>query len=395
MNRAWLLWGATVIGSSVWIACGGTTELPPSGNAGVAGMAGSSGSGGGGFSGSAAGAGGSAGLGGAGGAVASWAACSVPGTCVKDYEGCCAPCGKETFESTVGVRRDAIDQYHLAECGTTTPACPMCPIQMDPNLTAFCVSGRCEAVDVRTDPVSSCVSDSDCTLRFPDCCNCAADPSMLIALRADSLSQYTKQICDPASDCPPCAGGIPPGYVAYCGPSNHCIVGQVQTPGACPAQLPNDSTSCWAEGQHCEYGSDIRMNCRANAWCKAGTWSVPSPMACPNLPPAGWDGCPKDMGASLLDCKGLDGTVCDMLTGGGGDGSMCVCDTCAGGPCSYPPHWYCVAPQPGCPAHAPNTGQSCSSEGQTCIYGACGTVTSAGRSCKQGIWHDEPVACPL
>ncbi|MBI5537286.1 MAG: hypothetical protein HY898_31480 [Deltaproteobacteria bacterium] len=388
--------------------CSGSTEVTPGpgsggsggGDGSVGGSGGTAGSGGVGGSGGTAGVGGATGgSAGTGGTEHGWDWCFGPGWCVKLYNGCCPACGLEKITDNTAVNRDPVQQatFRAAQCSDPTPGCPDCMTQTDPNLAAFCVAQHCEMIDVQTNDVSACNSEGDCMLRYPECCEQCGGPApqMLIAINKSQYSTYQDQACDPTSPaaCPPCVPVYPDDWMAYCGADKHCHAAQIQTPGVCPAQPPTGS-SCSQQGLQCEWGNDIRIECRQKATCSGGAWQMPPVPNCPPLPGAGVMGCPSDMGVSGTACAGLEGTICNMEQFGAG--AMCVCDPCTGGgPCTSYGRWSCLQPPAGCPTVAPELGQSCSPAGQLCVYGVCGTKTSAGRACKAGgAWVDEPIACP-
>lgn len=166
-------------------------------------------------------------------------------------------------------------------------------------------------------------------------------------------------------------------------------------PYECPPNVPTQGQLCAPSGMVCGYGDSVRIDCRMRAECGNGTWSVPL-KGCPPIPGPGQGGCPKGLDAGLTDCVGQEGAVCDMGTLA--VGASCECSQCGGaGPCSVTPRWWCAkAPTTaGCPALAPNIGQKCSPDGLWCHYGICGTPTSAGRTCKNGVWLETMVTCPL
>lgn len=387
-----------VLGSSLLVSCGGSVaDSQSASDAGSdSSLDGAGGSGGGsaGSSGSAGNAGTGGGSAGAGGS-ADWAHCQGPGWCTKEPKGCCGgPCGVPKLSDFDGVSQapGAQAAYQNYTCPQPTDACPGCMTEEQPNFTAFCENSSCRALDVREDQVSACETNADCVVRYPDCCeDCSPNATRLIALNKKQSGYYSSQVCSPmAGACPPCAPVYPDGYSAVCNAKKHCEV--KANPKLCPTELP--SGACSSNGMTCEYGNDIRISCRAKAVCVGGVWQ--STMAkCKGLPKAGEAGCPAAFPGSFQECKGLEGTVCDMASVS--LGALCECNQCSGGPCSQYGHWGCVAPpaNSSCPAIAPNLGQACSVGNSVCIYGVCGGPTSAGRRCAGGVWTDEPVACPL
>lgn len=353
----WAVAGAVMAATTslVWTGCGGATELGG-------------------------GTGGSAG-------TASWAVCDGPGQCVALTTGCCPPCGKPTLASVTGVNRARQSEFRADTCTDVDPVCPKCATGTEPNLVAFCTSGRCTALDVRQSELSACTSNGDCMLREPDCCvSCQPQASNLIAIATAHAADYSAAICGPGQACAACAPIYPAGYAAECSVNGHCIV--VYREHLCPVQQPGYGAACSNTGLTCEYGADLRPGCRTHATCTNGAWQI-AIAGCKPLPGPGQAGCPSTFPVTGV-CSS-EGLVCDM-----GQGAVCACGSCVGGLCSTMPHWGCAsAPStPGCPGVAPAVGTTCSQAGLDCLYGLCGTPTSAGRRCTGGAWQDEAVACP-
>jgi hypothetical protein len=319
------------------------------------------------------------------GAAPAWSLCSGSGTCTVAGRGCCGGCGRPTLDDVDAVNADpAMMAAHRGEtCSDPNPVCPACPTMPEPNLVAMCVSGQCSKLDLRTDPVSSCRVDDDCMLRTAPCCEpCVVAPGDLVAISKQAASSYQAGICTPAQACPACVPQYPAGYGAICNPAGHCEVAIV----ACPPEVPRHGSSCSGDDRACEYGQDLRLGCRTHAQCHAGAWEI-AISGCPPLPGPGQDGCPSDASATGL-CD-TDGLLCDMQ-----GGAVCACGACLG-PCSMEKRWWCAGPGAApCPAIAPELGSACSGDETACIYGVCGTTTSAGRRCVDRTWRDEPVACP-
>ena len=155
--------------------------------------------------------------------------CEGPGTCVLGAPGCCgAGCGTPPLATFVPIHWDK--QQALRD-GTCDPAqagmCPGCASMPEPNYQAFCRSTKCEGVDVRTDAISSCTADTDCTLRYASCCEpCGAPEFGLVALRPDARADFRAQVCLPnAGACSKCLVGYPATKKATCNTTTgHCVV---------------------------------------------------------------------------------------------------------------------------------------------------------------------------
>ncbi len=346
--RHWLAIGTVGFASGVIPACGATTERPP--------------------------------------IAQEFSLCDGPGQCTALTSGCCAPCGKPTLGHVQGVNIDRQPDFRAATCGDPDPGCPACATQLEPNLQAFCSANRCSALDIRAHAYSECASDTDCTLRYADCCgSCVPDVAKLIALSQAHLLDYGAAVCKPDQCLPACVQVMPERVRAVCA-TGHCAV--LEDPGICPATAPFQIRYCGQPGTVCEYGHDVRTNCRTRANCFDGYWMV-NAYECPPLPGPGQEGCPASVEQASGTCT--SGLLCDM-----GGGNICACGQCAGGPCSLDPHWSCAAPPTAtdCPAILPELGTACPSEALHCTYGVCGSESSAGRLCSGGYWRDDPVTCP-
>lgn len=82
----------------------------------------------------------------------------------------------------------------------------------------------CTAIDVRTDELSACTSDTDCKLRWGSgCCEdcAAAGPEELTAV--GNKVDFASAIC--GNELPPCCAPAPypPNAEAVC-KANHCAV---------------------------------------------------------------------------------------------------------------------------------------------------------------------------
>jgi hypothetical protein len=94
-------------------------------------------------------------------------------------------------------------------------------------VTAVCRMDTCNAIDIRTDELSACSTDSDCTLRWGvNCCElCATDTQNTGLVAVRKTPSYSEALCNPETPCPPCA---PPPYPAnasaVCNSTGHCEV---------------------------------------------------------------------------------------------------------------------------------------------------------------------------
>jgi hypothetical protein len=158
-----------------------------------------------------------------------YTACSGPGGCSLVAKTCCGVCGEATVSDMVGVTKTKEGAYRGAVCGMPPPPCPGCAsLIRDGSLMALCrgASPRCEAVDIRADPVSVCATDTDCVLQYNTCCQpCEVRSTELIALSTSQIEAFRKYVCVGDEVCSRCATPYPAGATAYCDPATkHCRV---------------------------------------------------------------------------------------------------------------------------------------------------------------------------
>jgi hypothetical protein len=115
------------------------------------------------------------------------------------------------------------DVHFMDVCPAPTP-CPTCPSGNNPNLVATCESAHCTGHDVSMMALSACTADSDCVIRYANCCSCSGDPSQVISVRADAESAVEQLFCDGGA-CPlDCAPRMDPNFAARCNATTgHCV----------------------------------------------------------------------------------------------------------------------------------------------------------------------------
>ncbi|MFT3773823.1 MAG: hypothetical protein QM820_51290 [Minicystis sp.] len=160
----------------------------------------------------------------------------------------------------------------------------------------------------------------------------------------------------------------------------------------CPAVDPiggASAVSCLGvpPGFRCTYGESVRPECRREWICNNGFWSTTGNL-CIEPPP---DACNLAEPTSNSMCGDNEGAVCTY----GPD--ICVCTSCAGGPCMQNAAWFCAkAPTGNCPPIVPNDGTVCDQPGAVCSYGLFCSATGTQAKCMNGLWKwDNDVACPL
>lgn len=153
------------------------------------------------------------------------AACGGPGECVLATNGCCGPCGFPALSDFTAVNEKNVEAFRKLTCPNPEDAvCPGCPTGIDKSLMAFCESGTCKPIDLRTHPFSMCDSDDDCVLRTSECCECGGDTSNPITINEASRSDYASVVCKPSTGCPECAP-VYPAVKPICDPTTkHCVV---------------------------------------------------------------------------------------------------------------------------------------------------------------------------
>jgi hypothetical protein len=162
---------------------------------------------------------------------------------------------------------------------------------------------------------------------------------------------------------------------------------------ACPAAqpTPGDPCSTSLDGLSCEFGTDPDLACNALLECSGGRWVV-STLATNAQEP----GCPtaRDPSCPASESQVPRGQSCSAaMTCGYADG---ICD------CMIPPlpavgslTWFCNAADTTCPSVRPRVGDSCTSGGQTCNYGACTLPQGVALQCDGGTWQPTDIPCPL
>jgi len=149
--------------------------------------------------------------------------------------------------------------------------------------------------------------------------------------------------------------------------------------GGCPSTAPTGG-ACAVEGRVCTYGDAPRIECRVQATCKSGQWSVTSTTC---AAPAPASQCPATTPAMPTGCDTPD-RVCRFP-----DGAECQCFANAA---LGPPKWTCnlpLTPAGACPPTPPNGGTHCAVSTLSCTY-ACGPLSarSVNAHCgEEGIWE--------
>lgn len=192
-----------------------------------------------------------------------------------------------------------------------------------------------------------------------------------------------KMCGDPCSTCPDGAPCMPQA----CDASGTCVSEEDVVCGGCPTEPPPDGTACAQVGLVCETEEGVILVCRSRTTCTADGWQTIAP-GCSSEPIVD-PNCPAAVPSGNCDVM-ADPSLCLYPE------TFCGCSNCLGGPCGGDAQWVCAMPPAApCPELAPKLGAPCADEGQSCVYGACPLGgTSGGRTCLNGVWTEDIVACP-
>jgi hypothetical protein len=147
-------------------------------------------------------------------------ACASHGSCTISQPGCCGiTCDPEAL---VAIASGTEELLRKATCDADGGvACPGCEMRVDENVQGWCIAGRCQKIDVRTESVSACATDDDCRLRYPGCCECGQTGPYLVAIAKSAESAYEQEVCAPSAACADCVPSYPTSRVATCNRSTH------------------------------------------------------------------------------------------------------------------------------------------------------------------------------
>jgi hypothetical protein len=135
---------------------------------------------------------------------------------------CCGSCAPKASDY-VALNRASVDDY-LANRLCTDRLCPECAPTGAEWLTATCVAGRCEVLDVRETELSACEVSADCRLRAGiDCCEDCGSTAAFVSLNVDSEAALRDLVCDSEFSCDACAPQ-PPDVL-----EPTCVTGRCQT----------------------------------------------------------------------------------------------------------------------------------------------------------------------
>lgn len=176
-------------------------------------------------------------------------ACRLPSDCAIVPVGCCAVCDGPNVSIAQFTAYNELyaDQYRCSVAQDAAPApggagiglpapCTPCaaPVPGQGTLKYFvpdCVQGQCVVQDLRTSPLTACMSDQECRLRNgTSCCEGCGGADQYVAVRSDG--SFEKAACgDAPTACPECLPALPVNMVAYCADTGHCGVAYVAPTG--------------------------------------------------------------------------------------------------------------------------------------------------------------------
>lgn len=156
------------------------------------------------------------------GPIASWDSCAMTSACSLVPSGCCPTCGMPTLTDVDAINTTQTTAHFADVCPAPVP-CPRCATGLNASLVASCDVDHCKAFDLTMLPLSACTADSDCIVRYANCCGCGGDASVVVSIRGDSHGALDALLCDPHT-CPlDCVPRPDPAFVAVCDPTtNHC-----------------------------------------------------------------------------------------------------------------------------------------------------------------------------
>lgn len=155
--------------------------------------------------------------------------CRIHSDCVLVARGCCGSCLPPSKEEVLAVPSAMANEVHKEQCPTPV-ACGSCavmdPDPLSPLYAAGCVDHRCKIVDLRSDEISRCDSDSDCAPVSRLCCPAySSDPANYVGV--NEASDRALLECFPVPPCIP--PDVHPDPVAFCAPDGHCAVRRRET----------------------------------------------------------------------------------------------------------------------------------------------------------------------
>lgn len=212
-----------------------------------------------------------------------------------------------------------------------------------------------------------------------------------------------------------CSGKTAPDDAAASsgGPGGNTDGGEAKNNPACPANAPDQATSCSKEGLLCEYGDDFVPACNTLRVCSEGRWAspitggdaqcgLPAPTVAPN---------PSDCAPTRASVP--DGQACSSTSVCSYDGAICSCGThCP----NYPVRprdcdadagvttgccdttkvtWGCFEGPPYCPANRPRVGSACTAADQPCALAPPAECGQAILQCTNGVWTEPFATCPI
>jgi hypothetical protein len=141
---------------------------------------------------------------------------------------CCQGCGPQDASKAIAFNRMYQDGVTRALCGPLPQPCPAIACEQAPAyVLPFCIEGRCEAIDIRKDKLTSCGTEAECRLRWgTTCCEPCGTPPLAMLVAVNSQVSYDQSVCGSNFGCPDCVTGpYPTNARALCNTDHHCSVG--------------------------------------------------------------------------------------------------------------------------------------------------------------------------
>jgi hypothetical protein len=142
---------------------------------------------------------------------------------------CCEGCPLQALQDVsraVAFNKNYAPVVTAQLCGQNPLPCPEAACVVAPSyVLPFCIEGRCQAIDIRQDLLTSCGTDEQCRLRWDTGCYEAGGTAIELLVAVSSQVNYDRTVCGNQMPCPSCVvDAYPANAKAVCGPDFHCSV---------------------------------------------------------------------------------------------------------------------------------------------------------------------------
>jgi hypothetical protein len=150
-------------------------------------------------------------------------ACSTNDECSLVTASCCGYCSSPKTTDFIALVASRSQAWLARRCmgDVACPGCVYMPALGDGSIVPACRAGQCQALDVRTDSLSACTSDSDCFVRAKTCCECGSRWADDNLVAVTDRSAYAELVCTTNTTCSPCSPTYPEDVRTVC-QANHC-----------------------------------------------------------------------------------------------------------------------------------------------------------------------------